>query len=445
GLDANSNAVNGTPRVRNSVTSDTTTPAAVTDLVAYSTQTVQGILLNWTSPSEDHDNLANNTGGHYIVRFATYSIAALSNNTTDWWNSITASYGDRYRGERNIPNPANAGVTESKVISELYPNNTYWFAIKVYDAAGNVSLYDDNSFSAITQASATVVNKTPAAIAGLAVPAMVSSSIQVTWTANTEIDVNKYWLYRSASASAAPTTNAFTVVYATVTGTNSCTDSITDVSLYYSYWIKAVDDFGLLSTAAGPVSATPDNQPPVITHTPITQRDLGKDTVVFSISVTDNIKVSGITVYCKSIPEGEELTVNYTPPVETASVSADIEVSNSTIMEMIGKQGLKYQISAADSINTALTDWYEVTIPLDEPEQKFMTPSNPEVIFGSEAEEVVITDVRGNRVFSKKKDGSPFIVWNPSEGGKIKIESGLYIYRIKTADGEKYGPVIIAK
>ena len=74
-----------------------------------------------------------------------------------------------------------------------------------------------------------------------------------------------------------------------------------------------------------------------------------------------------------------------------------------------------------------------------------MTPSNPEIVFGSEAEEVVITDVKGNRVFSKKRGSSPFIVWNPAEDGSVSIESGLYIYRIKTDDGDKYGPIIIAK
>jgi len=89
---------------------------------------------------------------------------------------------------------------------------------------------------------------------------------------------------------------------------------------------------------------------------------------------------------------------------------------------------------------------YHKTAP-DEalPERSFVTPSNPELKFGEEAKEVLITDIRGNEVFREEKGSSRFIIWSPGEGGTVSIESGIYIYRIKTKDGYEYGSVVVAK
>jgi len=77
--------------------------------------------------------------------------------------------------------------------------------------------------------------------------------------------------------------------------------------------------------------------------------------------------------------------------------------------------------------------------------RSFITPSNPELKFGEAAKEVIITDVRGNEVFRKEKDTSRFIIWNPGKRGTVSIESGIYIYRIRTDKGYKYGTVVVAK
>jgi len=78
-------------------------------------------------------------------------------------------------------------------------------------------------------------------------------------------------------------------------------------------------------------------------------------------------------------------------------------------------------------------------------ERSFITPSNPKLKFGEEAKEVLITDVRGNEVFRKEKGTSRFIIWNPGKRGTVSIESGIYIYRVKTKDGYEYGTVVLAK
>ncbi|MBN2406533.1 MAG: lamin tail domain-containing protein [Elusimicrobia bacterium] len=443
--DADGGVINGTPRSRNSVTPDIYDPADITDLAASSTPTVQGVMLHWTSPSNDYMSPMDNTDGSYRIKYASYSVAGLGGDATAWWNGIANTSGDKDKGTRDLSNPLGVGETESRLIEGLYPHVTYWFAAYAKDAEGNQSDLDDNAYSSVNQASACVKNLVPPKPSGLKVPAVTAESMTVEWDECDEVDVNKYWLYRSASKSSLPKTNPFTVIFATVTK-GSYKDTDIDVTKYYSYWVKAVDDFGLVSSVSGRVSSVPDTKAPEITHTPITQRALGRDRIDFEYTVTDNVKIEEIKLTVISIPAGRELELKEDFSKTVKEYESKFTVENEDIQKYIGSRGLKYMLFATDGINDTVTDWYSVLLPETKPDQKFMTPSNPEVIFGSEVEEVMITDIRGNEVFSKKKGGSSFIVWNPGDGeGNVKIESGVYIYAIDTPDGKKYGSIIIAK
>ncbi len=112
--------------------------------------------------------------------------------------------------------------------------------------------------------------------------------------------------------------------------------------------------------------------------------------------------------------------------------------------EIVIKVKLDEYNEISDEITVRLL--YHKTAP-DEalPERSFITPSYPELKFGEEAKEVLITDIRGNEVFSSEKGSSRFIIWSPGEGSTVSIESGIYIYRIKTKDGYEYGSVVVAK
>ncbi len=109
---------------------------------------------------------------------------------------------------------------------------------------------------------------------------------------------------------------------------------------------------------------------------------------------------------------------------------------------------IEVELDENDKINDSITVklLYDKTAP-DEilPDRSFVTPSYPELKFGEGAKEVLITDIRGNEVFSSEKGSSRFIIWAPGEGGTVSIESGIYIYRIKTKDGYEYGSVVVAK
>ncbi len=85
------------------------------------------------------------------------------------------------------------------------------------------------------------------------------------------------------------------------------------------------------------------------------------------------------------------------------------------------------------------------TLPEKEykPERRFITPSNSRLEFGLKAEEVLITDVKGRRIASLK--GSP-VIFDAETDVRGSLESGIYIYRIKTMDGEvHYGTIVVAK
>ncbi len=84
---------------------------------------------------------------------------------------------------------------------------------------------------------------------------------------------------------------------------------------------------------------------------------------------------------------------------------------------------------------------------MEEPEQHFLTPSNPELVFGKQVEEVFIRDVRGRVLWEMKRgNSSQIIVWYGTDKDGESIESGLYIYQMRTSDGKrKYGVAVIAK
>jgi len=102
---------------------DTTPPAAITNLAA-STGTYAGqINLQWTAPGDDGNT---GTAQSYSLR---YSTSPITNNTT--YNAAPPLPG--------VPAPLAAGTVQVYTASGLVNATTYYFAIKAWDAAGNVA------------------------------------------------------------------------------------------------------------------------------------------------------------------------------------------------------------------------------------------------------------------------------------------------------------------
>ncbi len=105
-------------------TSDTTSPAAITNLSASTGSTSGTTDLIWTAPGDDGDT---GTASKYIMRYATSAI------TTE---AAWAAAND-VSGEPTTPSPA--GSAESMTVSGLTPGQTYYFAIKTQDEVPNTS------------------------------------------------------------------------------------------------------------------------------------------------------------------------------------------------------------------------------------------------------------------------------------------------------------------
>lgn len=100
---------------------DTTPPATVTDLRIVAATPVS-LTLEWTAPGDD------DTAGYAM----SYDLRGSLETITE------ANFEDAVQIEPDNP-PLPPGVTEVMILDELDPGETYYFALKTVDDAGNVS------------------------------------------------------------------------------------------------------------------------------------------------------------------------------------------------------------------------------------------------------------------------------------------------------------------
>jgi len=143
------------------VVSDTTAPAAVSDLAA-SSPSDSAVTLTWTAPGDDGSS---GTATSYDIRYST------SNITDGNWASATPVSGE--------PTPLVAGTSQSKTVTGLSASTTYYFALKTADEVPNWSSISNVPSLATT---ATPDTTAPAAVSDLAASSPSNSAITLTWT-----------------------------------------------------------------------------------------------------------------------------------------------------------------------------------------------------------------------------------------------------------------------
>jgi len=412
-------------------------PEEVADLKAETLGETDGeVLLSWTATG----NNGNNVGGFYEVRYATYSTNEKS-SVSKWWDSIPENPDEYKAGSRIEENPKNAGDTEERIVRGLYPGTTFYFGIRAYNSELEKSGFDKN-LSGGNPASAVSGNANPKPPSRLRFN-YIGTNARLVWDKSPSFVLKKYIVHKSTLSEGS--VKSTKTVCGAETEYDICLKEesyFADYDKYY-FTVTAVNIVESTSTHSNEVKLTPDLTPPVIEDLTPHTRVLGRKEI--NVSVTDDRQVYEVGGGYRSLGSGsgEYQELEFLPEPEEGSPtyegSAEIDDFH------ISPEGFEYYITASDAFNTSKTTWVQVKSAKDLPEQGFITPNNPELIFGSEVKEVLITDVRGNEVFSEKRGGSSFIVWNPSRDGSISLESGLYIYRVKT-DGEyKYGSVVIAK
>jgi len=143
-------------------------PESVTDLSAVTGTAAGTVSLSWTAPrNRNYAAIA-----RYELRYATYSVAALSGDTTAWFNLTWAS--------ATTLAPAKApGALESLALTGLDEGALVFFMVKSVDVAGSVSYADARSYGPQAQARA----KGIAPVSDLrAQPGEASGSVALTWT-----------------------------------------------------------------------------------------------------------------------------------------------------------------------------------------------------------------------------------------------------------------------
>ena len=124
--------------------------------------------LSWTANTEpdlNHYNVYRSTTAGFPVTLGTTTPVATPN---------TSSY-------------SNTGLS---------PSTTYYYKVSAVDNAGNIGTLSAERFATTSTPADTTP---PAQVAGLSVTA-VSSTPNLSWTANTEPDLNHYNVYRSMTA-----------------------------------------------------------------------------------------------------------------------------------------------------------------------------------------------------------------------------------------------------
>ncbi len=151
-----------TNRGRAYIVFDVQVPTRVLDL-AVTTPTTAGFTLTWTAPGDD--GMTGTVSG-YILKYSTSPITdeATFNAATTYSTSGWAPF-------------KSGGIVESRSITGLGGDTTYYFALKTYDEAPN------NSTMSNVPSGTTLDGVAPGAISNLAAIAPGDDRVNLTWTA----------------------------------------------------------------------------------------------------------------------------------------------------------------------------------------------------------------------------------------------------------------------
>ena len=389
------------------------------------------ITLSWQNPSPDLGDI-----DKYWVYYATFSFDSIGENVV---HIATVNY----------------SLDLSTKIFGLKNGTTYFFRIIALDKGDE----GDGYFGEVLIS--TYFSPLVYSIPKISPPSNLKalhcgSYVSLSWVHSQdylEDNFRGYRIYRS-------TDNINFVLISTTSNTSFKDESQIDKKTKYYYYLCTFDDSNVESEKSNIAEAIPDLIPPkFVLVSKLTSRDLGKQIAKVDLKVVDDRFQEGdrqgslvsLEGKFKEVLSGEERNVRFNPEfISGITEYIGCAEFDFTLINLSNK-GIKYQFFAEDEVNTSYYPpdggWEEVLLPEDKPEQKFITPKNPEVIFGSEVEEVIIRDSQGNELWAERAGSSnKIIVWRGKDKNGKSLESGAYIYQIKTKEGKrKYGVVIVVK
>jgi len=389
------------------------------------------INLSWQNPSPDLGDI-----DKYWVYYATFSFGSIGENVV---HIATVNY----------------SLDLSTKIFGLKNGTTYFFRIITLDKGDE----GDGYFGEVLIS--TYFSPLVYSIPKISPPSNLKalhcgSYVSLSWMHSQdylEDNFRGYRIYRS-------TDNINFVLISTTSNTDFKDESQIDKKTKYYYYLCTFDDLNVESEKSNVAEAIPDLIPPrFVLVSKLTSRDLGKQIAKVDLKVVDDRFQEGdrqgslvsLEGKFKEVLSGEERNVRFNPEFISGTTEYIGCAEFDFTLINLSNKGIKYQFFAEDEVNTSYYPpdggWEEVLLPEDRPEQKFITPKNPEVIFGSEVEEVIIRDSQGNELWAERAGSSnKIIVWRGKDKNGKSLESGAYIYQIKTKEGKrKYGVVIVVK
>jgi len=214
-----------------------------------------------------------------------------------------------------------------------------------------------------------------------------------------------------------------------------------------------VDASGRSATSPS-LAVTVDNVPPVIANAEATAVGAAGAVIVWTTNERSDSQVEygTTTAYGYASPANASLVV--TRGVALSGLAPDtvyhFRVKSRDAAGLLTVSGDATFTTGARPGGTAAAAASPSAAPPARAPQKVLTPAridgiNDRAVFGPEALEVSIMDLRGRRVFREARSGSP-IVWNCRDGSGNFVASGVYIARIKTRGAQDvYQTFAVAK
>ncbi len=286
-------------------TADTQAPTAPTNL-ASSSITSSSVSLSWTASTD-------NVG---VTGYDVYKNGTLLTTVTTTSYSVT-------------------GLTAA---------TAYSFYVKAKDAAGNVSAA--SSTISVTTLAATDT-QVPTSPTNLAASNVAQTTLTLGWTASTDnVGVTGYDIYKNGTLLASVTTTTYSV-----TGLTAATA--------YSFYVKAKDAAGNISTASNTISVTTtsasDTQAPTA-PTGVALSNITQTSATLSWTAsTDNVGVTGYNVYKNGTLLGTTTAISYSVSGLTASTTYTMAVAAFDASSNVSTQGtisLTTLATASSSIET---------------------------------------------------------------------------------------------
>jgi chitodextrinase len=280
----------------------------------------------------------------------TYNSATITWNTEELSDSmvrygLTTSY--------TTYTPVNSALvaSHSVVLSGLNPSTVHHYQAKSRDAAGNLGVSGDYTFTTVAAPDGVVLTTTPT---NLSATVVSSSKISLTWTAPTNFpNLAGYKVYRGG------------VIVAAVSGT-TYTDSGLTASTGYTYYIAAYDTVHTFSGQSNSVTATTlegaaadTTSPSIPTNlvaTPIYYYKIG---LTWTAS-TDNVGVVGYKIYRDTVLIANTSGTSYHDMGLTASTAYSYKIA---AYDAAGN--VSAQTDAVSATTPAVPDTTAPSVPTD--------------------------------------------------------------------------------